>query len=201
MTLPPAARFCPACGAQIDEGSERSEPHWFGVTPPQLLLAITAGAFVLALILFVVGHWPYGLILLGVAALLLATFLDAARRHPDSSVTRASLDARERTRSSWQALRARQAAAAEARRIQNALLLLDSERRGALQALGAAVYAEDSAAEAEVRARLVELDSRETQLHVQLDETLSEADETIRRARLPVQETAIVPPAPPPTAD
>ena len=194
-TLPHAAQFCPACGAEVGVVStERSEPHWFGVAPPQLLLAIAAVAFVLALVLFAVGHWPYGLILLGVTALLLAGFLEAAWRRPDSSVTRASVDARERARSSWQTLRARQVAAAGARRIQSALLLLDSDRRAGLQHLGAAAYAEDATAQTAARARLSELDARESQLHAELDETLSEADERIRKARLPVQETAIVPP-------
>lgn len=218
-TLPADARFCPSCGAHLDAGStvradvpldetgpmpvalQRSEPHWFGVAPPQLLLAIAAVALVLAVIFFALGHWPYGLILLGVGALLLAAFLEAARRRPDSTVTRASVDARERARSSWQTLLARQAASAETRRIQNALLLLDSDRRGALQELGAAAHARDAPAEAAARARLEELDAHETALHVQLAETLGAADERIRRARLPVQETAIVPPAPPPTGD
>jgi len=211
-TLPPEARFCAECGAPVDAGStvpahippdetgpvpvslQRSEPHWFGVPPPQLLLGLAAVTFALALILFATGHWPYGLILLGVAALLIAAFLDVARRHPESPVTRASIDARERARSSWQTLQARQAASAEARRIQTALLQLDSDRRSALQDLGAAVYAEDATGEAGARARLAELDARRTQLHAQLDETLGAAAETIRKARLPVEETAIVPP-------
>ena len=89
---------------------------------------------------------------------------------------------------------ARQAATAEARRIQSALLLLDSERRSALQELGVAAHARDATAEATARARLEELDAQETALHAQLAETLGAADEQIRRARLPVQETAIVPP-------
>lgn len=215
-TLPPAARFCPACGAQVDAGTtvrahvppdetglvpvsvQRSEPHWFGVAPPQLLLALVVVAFVLALVLFAVGHWPYGLMLLGASALLLAAFLEAAWRRPDSGFTRASADARERARSSWQTLRARQVAAAETRRIQNALVLLDSERRGALQELGVAAHARDATAEEAARARLSELDARETELHAELDEVLGAADERIRRARLPVQETEIVPPSPPP---
>jgi hypothetical protein len=210
--LPKAARFCPACGAQIDAGAtvpahvppdetgpvpvtvQRSEPRWFGVAPPQLLLALAVIAFVLSLILFAVGHWPYGLMVLGVAALLLAAFLEAAWRRPDSSLTRASVDARERARSSWQTLRARQAAAAEVRRVQGALLLLDSERKSALQELGGAVHAGDAAAETSPRARLAELDARETQLRGELDEALGAADEQIRKARLPVQETEIVPP-------
>ena len=210
--VPPDARFCPSCGAQVDAGStvpahvpldetgpvpvalQRSEPHWFGVAPPQLLLASAVVALVLAIVLFALGHWPYGLILLGVGALLLAAFLEAARRHPDSTVTRKSVDARERARSSWQTLLARQTAAAEARRIRNALLVLDSERRSALHELGVAAHARDAAAEAGARARLEELDARETALHAELAETLGTADERIRRARLPVQETAIVPP-------
>jgi len=219
VDLPPNARFCPACGMQVESGStlqadvptsedwpvpvsvERTEPHWFGVAPPHLLLALAAVAFVVALVLFATGHWPYGLILLGAASLLLAVFLEAARRRPDSNVVRVSADARERARSSWETLRARQTAAVEARRIQGALLLLDSDRRAALLELGAAVHAGDAEAEATHRARLVEIDERERGLRSHLDETLGEADERIRKAQLPVQDTMLVSvtePAPPP---
>jgi hypothetical protein len=193
--LPAEARFCASCGARAGViETVRSEPHWFGVAPPQLLLAIAVLTLVAALVLFALGHWPYGLILLCTGALLLAAFLEAARRHPDSTVTRASVDARERARSSWQTLLARQAATAETRRIKSALLLLDSDRRGALQELGAAAHAQDATAEAAARARLEELDAQETALQAELVETLGTADERIRKARLPVQETAIVPP-------
>ena len=123
---------------QVPVAMQRSEPHWFGVAPPQLLLALAVVAFVSRVVLFAIGHWPYGLILLGAAALLLAAFLEAACRRPGFESTRTSVDARERARSSWQTLRVRQAAAAEVRRMQNALLLLDSDRRTALQELGAA---------------------------------------------------------------
>jgi hypothetical protein len=172
---------------------QRSEPHWFGIAPPHVLLGIAVIAFVFAIVLFATGHWPYGLILLGAAALLLAAFLEAARRRPDSGVTRASVNARERTRSSWETLRARQVATVEARRIQSALLMLESDRGRALQDLGAAAHAQDSTAEAAVRARLAELDAQEA--------ALGEADERIRKARLPVQETMMVlptEPSPPP---
>jgi hypothetical protein len=217
--LPGAARFCPTCGAQVDAGStvraavppnetgpvpvslQRSEPHWFGIAPPHVLLAVAGIAFVFAVVLFATGHWPYGLILLGAAALLLAAFLEAARRRPDSGVTRASIDARERARSSWETLRARQVATVEARRIQSALLLLESDRRSALLDLGAAAHARDATAETAVRERLAELDAHETELRTRLDGALGEADERIRKARLPVQETMMVlptEPSPPP---
>jgi hypothetical protein len=217
--LPRDARFCPACGVQVDAGStvqaavppnetgpvpvslQRSEPHWFGIAPPHVLLATAAIAFVLAIVLFATGHWPYGLILLGGAALLLAAFLEAARRRPDSGVTRASFDARERARSSWETLRARQAATVEARRIQSALVQLESDRGRTLQDLGAAAHVGDAAAEAAVRARLGELDAPEAELRARLDATLGEADERIRKARLPVEDTMMVlptEPGPPP---
>ena len=217
--LPRDARFCPSCGVQVGAGStvraavppdetgpvpvtvQRSEPHWFGIAPPHVLLAIALIAFVFALVLFATGHWPYGLILLGAAALLLAAFLETARRRPNSGVTRASVDARERARSSWETLRARQVATAEARRIQNALLLLESDRGRALQDLGAAVHRQDAPAEAAVRARLAELDAHEAELQARLEQALGEADERIRKARLPVQETMMVlptEPGPPP---
>jgi hypothetical protein len=217
--LPRDARFCPACGVQVSAGStvqaavppnetgpvpvslQRSEPHWFGVAPPHVLFATAAIAFVFAIVLFVTDHWPYALILLGASALLLAAFLEAARRRPDSGVTRASADARERARSSWDTLRARQVATVEARRIQSALLRLESDRGRVLQDLGAAAHAGDAPAEAAVRARLGELDAHEAELRTQLDATLGEADARIRKARLPVEETMMVlptEPGPPP---
>jgi hypothetical protein len=175
---------------------QRSEPHWFGVAPPGLLLSVGVVAFVFALILFATGHWPFGLILIGAAALLLAAFLEAARRRPQSSMTRASLEARERARSSWETLRARQVAAAEARSIRGALMTLESGRRAALQELGAAAHAGDSTAEEAARGRLTELDAQEAQLRAELDEVLGQANERIRKAQLPVQETQLVPPQP-----
>jgi hypothetical protein len=180
---------------------ERIEPRMYGVTPPRLLLGLATVAVVVALVLFVSGHWPYGLIVLGVAALLLAAFLEAVRRRPDSRLTRASVEARERARTGIETLRARQQAAAEARRIQNALFLVESDRRTALHDLGLAAHRGDTAAEGAARAHLAELDGRETALRAQLDEALVEAGERIRKARLPVQDTMMVlpqEPTPPP---
>jgi hypothetical protein len=221
--LPPHARFCPACGGSTLEDPagetvraevppdetdpvpvhvQRAETHWFGVTPPHLLLGVATAVSVFAIVLFVVGEWPYGLILLGIGALLVAAFLEAARRRPSSTLTRTSTDARERARSMLETYRARSAATAEARRAQSRLLMLDSERRSALLELGAAAHARDSSAEAGVRARLDELDRREAELRAGLASSLQEGEERIRKARLPVQETMmVVPPEPSPPPD
>jgi hypothetical protein len=213
--LAPGARFCHACGVQVSSAgtvraelppnetgpvpvaSQRTEPHWFGVTPPHVLLGVAAAAFVVAVVLFATGSWPFGLIMLGVGTLLAAAFLEAARRRPQSGVTRASVDARERARSGLETLRARSVAAAEARRIQGALLLIESERRSALHDLGAAAHAHDSTGEAGARARLEDLEAREAELRSELERTLEDAGERIRKARLPVQETVMVLPSEP----
>jgi hypothetical protein len=222
LELPSKARFCPECGARVDGDSsstarvelppnetgpvpvsiQRAEPRWFGVTPPHLLLAIAVVALVLALVLFAGGHWPVGLIVLGIGVLLVAAFLEAARRRPRTAVTRASVEARERARSGLETLRVRALAAAEARRIQGALMHIESERHSALHELGAAAHARDETAEEAARSRLAELDSHEAELHAQLDQALEEAGERIRKARLPVQETMmVVPPEPSPPPD
>jgi hypothetical protein len=212
---PEGARFCPSCGAGLDGDTVRAhvplretpatyrqaEPRWFGVAPPQLLLGIAVVVLVFALVLFATGHWPFGLILLGIGALLLAAFIEAARRRPDHAFSGRSLQARERAQSALETWRARSAAAAESKHVRYSLALLESERQGLLQDLGAAVHGGNDAAEAQIRARLEELAGQEAELHERYDRMLGEAGERIRRARLPVQETMMVvppEPAPPP---
>jgi hypothetical protein len=179
-----------------------SEPRWFGVTPPALLLAVAGLMLLGALALFAAGHWPYALILLGVAALLLAAFLEAARRRPREPQTpRPGSEVRERALSVWEEWRERSAAAAEVRRLQNELLTVETERSQGLRELGLAVHARDGRREASARALLNELDEREATLRTLLDERLEVAGERIRRAKLPVQDTIMVlpsEPAPPP---
>jgi hypothetical protein len=213
VELPSGARFCPECGTPVSVAGEtvqqelppeetgpvpvsfeRPQPRLFGVTPPALLLAVASGLLVLALVLFVVGHWPFGLIVLGLAALLFAAFLEAARRRPASPVTRASTDARERAGSMLETWRARAIATAEVRRIHSALAILEAERRSVLLDLGAAAHRGDGLAEAGVRSRLAELDEHEAELRRELEARLEHAGERIRKARLSVQETMMVTP-------
>ena len=215
---PLRARFCPECGTRLEDPRDRTfelklppeetgpvpvtiqhaEPRWFGVTPPSLLLGATGAVLLIAIVLFGTGRWPYGLILLGLAALLLAAFLEAARHRSrgDKPVPHGSRVG-ERTRSAWEEWRARAAAAAEARRLQSALLVVESDRKRTLGLLGAAAHARDSTGEAAARARLSELDEQEAALKVELDEQLRLAGERIRKARLPVQDTMMVRPTEP----
>jgi hypothetical protein len=220
--VPVRARFCPECGTRLEDPESRTvavelpdetagpvpvsmqqaEPRWFGIAPPMWLLALSGVALFAAIVLFATAHWPFGLILLGISALLLAGFMEAARHRPgrETQPRRGSL-VRERTRSTWEEWRARSTAAAESRRLQSALLLVESERKRALADLGAAAHGHDSHAEAAARARLAELDEQERFLNAQLDRQLQAAGERIQKARLPVQDTMMVlptEPTPPP---
>ncbi len=213
--MPATARFCPECGTPTASGSTvratvpvaetgpvpvsygTAERRMFGVAPPLFLLAVGGAIVVLAIILFATGSWPFGLILLGLAALLVAGFLEAARRRPDSPGTRASGDARERASSVIETWRARAEATAEVRRIHSGLAMIESERQNALLRLGDAAHRGDALGEAGVRAELAELDVHEADLHRRLDERLAHAGERIRKARLAVQETMMVMPSEP----
>jgi hypothetical protein len=212
--LPRHARFCGECGASVEEQSgttmrvelppdetgpvpisiSRSEPHWFGVAPPGWLAGGSLAAFVVALFLFANGHWPYGLIFLGVAALFAAAFLESARRRPRSALTRVSADARERAASLVERLRAHSSAAIEARRAESGLALIREERRSAVYDLGAAADRGDAEAEAAARARIAELDERADELRRRQAEGLEAFGERIRRARLTVDRTMLVVP-------
>jgi hypothetical protein len=175
-----------------------AEPRWFGVPPPLALLSLACGSFAVGIVLFAAGHWPYGLILLGITALLLAAFLEIARRRPDSALARvsgrAAVEARDRTTSAFERLRARSTAAAELQRIRSARAIVQSERRALLFRLGEAVHLDDQAAAGAARSRLHELDGLEADLQARLERKLAETEERIRRARLSVQETMLVPP-------
>jgi zinc ribbon protein len=210
--LPRSARFCPECGTPAGGGTtlkaelprqepapgpvsiSQVEPHWFGVPPATFLLGVAAVVLVVAVILLVSGSWPFGLILLGLAALLFACFLDLARRRPHSPVTRMTSNARERAGSILETWRARAAVTADVRRLHSGLAVLEAERRTALLELGAAAHQGDGIAEAGTRARLAELDEREAQLRDELDRRLAHAGERIRLARLAVEETMMVTP-------
>ena len=203
--LPAAAQFCPECGlpatpdpqGTVPVSNDRPEPRFFGVTPPLSLLGVVVATLVVAVVLFATGHWPYGLIVLGVAALLVAALVDIAGRRPDLPATRAAQDARERTRSAFETWRTRVAVTAEARRIQHGLARVDADRQSALLELGVAVHRGDEVGEGGARARLADLDREESVLHDELSRSLEQAGERIRQAQFPVQETIMVTPSEP----
>ncbi|MGZ4314583.1 MAG: zinc-ribbon domain-containing protein, partial [Gaiellaceae bacterium] len=109
--LTKASRYCPQCGHPAAAGEtkvmelppdetgvvpvqyERAEPRYYGITPTTLVLVLCGAALTLAVVLFALGRWPFGLIALGVSVLLVLIFLEAARRKPDGAVARSTAEA------------------------------------------------------------------------------------------------------------
>jgi hypothetical protein len=213
--LPVSARFCSACGATIGgdnlmqdgpppEASpgpmtrQRVEPRWFGLPASVLLLCLGFAALGAAIGLFASGAWPWGLVVLGIAILLLGAYVELERQGPESPLARRSgllfADTRSQAASTSEVVRARVSAAVDRRRAQTQLDLIESERRPVLVQLGEAVWTGDAFAEAAARARLAELDDRRVGVEQELESRLGVAGERIRLARLPVDETVLVAP-------
>jgi hypothetical protein len=178
--LTKTSRYCPQCGHPAAAGDTKvmelppdetgrvpvqyvhAEPRYYGITPTTLVLVLGGVALTLAVVLFALGRWPFGLIALGVSVLLVLVFLEAARRKPDGAVARSTADALD-------SFRARAGVAADSLatrgRAARRLLALRRElqRMGQLRArllfeLGDAVYRGDDQATERGRGQVRELD-------------------------------------------
>ena len=215
--IPKDARFCPSCGTPVSDADtvraevpiaetgpvpvsvQRASPRWFGLAPPTALFALAAALLVVALILLATGNWVAGLVVLGLALLLAAGFLEAGRRKPDAPVVRASVDAvdtvRARAGFTAQAVLTRSSARREIGRRRAEAFRLSSERDGILRELGGAVYAGgDGAAE---RERVAAVDERISELEREAAEIAAQARNRVEEARLHVQPTEVRRPAEP----
>jgi hypothetical protein len=216
-------RFCPNCGTAVSSGdTERAslpphetgpvpvqysvaEPRFFGVTPATLLFGLAVAAVVLAAVFFATGHWPFGLVLVGVALLSLAGFLEVARRKPDAPVARATGEAlwtlRQRAGAALETVSARSAASARLRALRRELDELAASRQSRLLALGDATYRDEHAAAEAIRLELRRLDERAAALDAEAALVLADAEARVRQARIQVQPTEMVDvpePYPPP---
>lgn len=199
---PGGSRFCPHCGTRL----EPAGPRWFGVPPATVLLALSAAALVAGIILVATGSWLAGLILVGVALLFLAGFLEAASRKPDAEIARTSADRigglRARAGVAAKSVAARSGARREILRRRNELAALEATRNALLKELGAAVYQGDSARVDEFQSRLRTLDESALRTQNEIAEIAQATESEVRRARLEVQQTEVVAPEPrPPGSD
>ncbi len=194
-SIPAGARFCPACGTPVG-GNTRTRTRWFGLTPPTLVLVVAVLLLAVALVLLALGSWVAGLLVLGLALLCAAAFLEAGRRKPDTAAARSSVGAVETLRSragfAAQSLRARSSAHREVARRRTEAMQLAGERERVLRALGEAVHrGGDGAAE---RARLRELDGRLAELEREIGAIAVQTRNRVEEARLEVQKTEVVRP-------
>jgi hypothetical protein len=206
--LAPAARFCFSCGApagglppvETVPGPvvhESVEKRWLGLPARFVLLCLGFAAFGAAVGLFASGSWAWGIVLLLLAVVLLAALAEATRRSADAWMqhsSRLAADGRAHAATTAEVWRTRFDTAVNRWRTQSRLNEISHERGPVLQALGDAVWRDDEAAEHEARERLVELEEEGKRIEDEFAVRLAGADERIRRARLPVQETLMVTP-------
>ena len=209
--LPQGARFCASCGSAVQNGNTvraqvppnetgpvpvsvaHAAPHWFGLAPPTVLFSLSAVLLVVAVVLLVTGSWVAGLLLLGVALLFAAGFLEAGRRKPDAPVVTASVgavdSARARAGYTARAFLTRSSARREINRRRGEAMRLGGERDRLLRQLGAAVYAgADATAE---RRAIADLDERIAGLEREASEIAASAQERVQAARRQLQPTEI----------
>jgi hypothetical protein len=208
------SRYCAQCGRPIDAGDTRvqalppeetgpvpvervrAEARLYGVTPTTFVLVLAAAALTLAVVFFVLGRWPFGLVLLGVALLLAAVFAEAARRHPDGRVTRASADAldhfRARASVAADSVATRGRAMRRLYALRRELKRMAALRSQLLYELGDAVYRGDDQASETARERLEELDRLVASTEGRMQDVVASAQRRIEERRLEVQPTEMV---------
>ena len=206
--LAPSARFCPSCGAPVADlplvetvpgpvVQESVERRWLGLPARFVLLCLGFAALGGAIGLFATGSWGWGIGMLVLGAILLAALGEAMRRSADvwaQHSSRLAADGRAHAATAAEVWRTRLDTALTRWRTRSRLDAITYERGPALQALGEAVWRNDENAERDARERLVELEHEARRIEDALAEQLAGADERIRRARLPVQDTMMVAP-------
>jgi zinc-ribbon domain len=206
--LAPKARFCSSCGAPTGElplletipgpvVHESVERRWLGVSARFFFLCLGFAAFGASIGLFATASWAWAIVMLFLAAIFLAVLVAAVRQGGGSWLEQSSRFAaarRSHAATTAEVWRTRFDTTVTRWRSRSRIDALESDRRPALQALGDAVWRGDAIAEHEARQRLVELEQERKRLEDELATQLAGADERIRQARLPVQETVMVTP-------
>jgi zinc ribbon protein len=195
--LPKESRYCPQCGQPVGDGETkvqelppdetgpvpvdymRAERTYYGVTPTTLVLVLAAVAIVAAVVLFAVGHWPFGLVLLGVGLLLALVSVETGVLRDRAGVAADSFATRGRATKQLFALRR------ELRR-------LAAMRAHGLFELGDAVYRGDEQATEAARRRVRELDGLAQQREAEMQTVIAQAQDRLSRRMLEVQRTEMV---------
>jgi len=176
----------------------QAKPRFYGVTPAALVLVLAGAAAALSVVFFVRGDWPIGLVLAGVALLLLAFFIETARRRPTGRVTRASAETldhfRSRASGTADSIATRGRALTRVLALRREIRQMASLRDGLLYELGVAVYRGDDQAIDTARGRLEELDRLMASTEAQMQEVLEAAQQRIQARRLEVQPTELMEP-------
>ena len=173
-----------------------AEPRYYGITPTTLVLVLAAAALSLAVLLLAIGHWPFGLIALGVGILLIVVFFEAARRKPDGAVARSTAEALDTFRSragvAAESLATRGRAARQVLALRRELQRMAAVRTQLMFELGDAVYRGDEQATQTARGQLEELDELSSRRENEMQAVVAGAQEQLQQRRLEVQPTEMV---------
>lgn len=173
----------------------RAEPRYYGITPTTLVLVLAAAVLSLAVALLASGHWPFGLIALGVSILLIVVFFEAARRRPDGVArsTAEALDAfRSRAAVATESVTTRGRVARQVLALRREVQRMAAVREQLLFELGDAVYRADEQATETARGRLEELDALSRRRESEMQAVVADAQERLQQRRLQVQPTEMV---------
>ena len=204
--LPKSSRYCPDCGRPTADGGTKvlevppdetgpvpvtyveSERTVYGVAPTPLVLVLAAAGVALSIVLFVTGHWPIGLVVLGLALLFALITIETGAF-------------RERAGFAAESMTTRGRATARVLAVRRELRRLGAVRARLLFELGDAVYRGDEQATESARNRVAELDELVRQREGEMEAVMAQAQERLQRRRLEVQPTEMVEvpeePAPP----
>ena len=213
--LPPNSKFCPECGTAVASGDtvveevpvpeevpapvepQVAERRYFGVPPSTVLLVIAVAGVVFAIVLFVLGEWPWALIVLGLSGLVATGMFAQARRLPaeTSGVTKASVagldSVRARGRAVVETVAAHGNARMELSRLRREIAAATNDRRELVGELGEATYEGNKAAEKELKERIKQIDDDVQAKEAQMAKVTIDTQERIERAKLEVQPTRI----------
>jgi len=164
------------------------ERQVYGQAPPSLLLALAALAALLAVVLFVLGHWIVGVVALA-ACLLLAVALLSTSRRSSTRLHTAGRNARGRARFVATSLAAWSRAGARTIRLLAEERRLRRRRSAAIRTLGEAVYRDDETTAAWARGQVATLDEHLLEVVRARTEALASASRLVGEEHLATQST------------
>ena len=172
---------------------EVARPRLFGVAPPLGIFALACIALTLALVALVSGRWILGLVAVAGSLLLLAFFLQLARKPSAGAFAGASTAFVDGVGARAGLFRTSLGAWSQARRevlrLKQELLRLGEEREAELRVLGEAALRKDAKEMGRIRKRIGELDGKVAERERAIAEAVEQARSTVGDERFAIQPT------------
>lgn len=206
--LPQTATFCPSCGRRTDapppDPTEllpvmvpRSEPRYYGLAKPLLVLAVALTLVVVGIVVAITASFGVGVILIVLGVCLLPSFVAGLRRWPDTRIARASLSTAGRVRDeadvAVQSFSAWSRTGRDIVRLRRQQFQLRRERDAKIRELGVSAYTEDGRTE-ELRKAAKDLDRQIETNERMIQRAIARARVKVRKERATVAPTEVIEP-------